>query len=302
MAITVVGNQTVAGLSFVKIRAGVAVVDPVTSVTYIAPVAGVSYIELAVSAQIDTSGLFQFVPDTAVMTDGTSFSLAKLLAESVPVPDATRFEFEKAVVGDSVTLADVFTKLLTYNRILADTFGLTDAQVLAVGKPLQDSVPVYDATASQVSKALADTFVLNDTTARQFVKALSDVTGLADGTQFILNMAVSDTAGTTDALAYAFSKALADTFALQDDDFFALTKLLADGVAMNDSFDAGDGAVFSFSKGVSNVTMVGDATAKHPVKVLADDATAEDAGSLVSQSYCDLTYFAEDYVGESRVF
>lgn len=302
MAITVVGNQTVAGLSFVKIRAGVAVVDPVTSVTYIAPVAGVSYIELAASAQIDTSGLFQFVPDTAVMADGTSFSLAKLLVESVLVPDTTQFEFEKSVTGDSVTLADVFTKLLTYNRYFSDTFGFTDAQTLAVAKALQDSVPVYDATAKQVSKALADTFVLNDTTARQFVKALSDAAGLTDGTQISFAKAAADGVTAPDALAYAFSKALTDTFALQDDDFFALTKLIADGVAMNDSFDAGDGAVFSFSKGVSNVTMVGDATAKHPVKVLADDATAEDAGSLVSQSYCDLTYFAEDYVGESRVF
>jgi sulfur relay (sulfurtransferase) DsrC/TusE family protein len=302
MAITVVGNQTVAGLSYVKIRAGVAVVDPVANVTYIAPVAGVSYIELVASAQIDTSGRYQFVPDLTVILDGLRFTLAKSLPDFAYAVDTTRYEFEKAVSGDSIALTEEFTKLLIFVRFFTDTFGLSEAQVLAVAKALQDSAVMSDAAAKQITKASSDTFALSDVTTKQLGKAIADTYGLTDVYRFSFVKTASDTTTASDAVARAFSKALADTFSLQDTEIFSLAKLLSDGVAMNDGFDAGDGAVYAFSKGISNVTMVSDATSRQSNKVTADTVTTADAGSLFSQSYCDITYFAEDYVGESRVF
>lgn len=302
MSIRVVGNQTIAGLSYVKIRAGVAVVDPVTSVTYIAPVAGVSYIELVASAQIDTSGRYQFVPDRAVMTDGLRFALAKSLVDLVQAADTTRYEFEKAVSADSVAITDGVTKLLTYVRSFADAFNLPDAQVLAVAKALLESAVMSDATAKQVTKVSSDTFVLGDAAANQFTKILADAYGLTDVSRYSFTKISSDTVTAPDAMARAFSKALADAFSLQDTELFSLAKLISDGVAMNDGFDAGDGAVYTFSKGVSNVTMVSDATYRYSNKATADTVTTADAGSLINQDYCDITYFAENYVGESRVF
>lgn len=302
MAITVVGNQTIAGLSYVKIRAGVAVVDPVTSVTCIAPVAGVSYIELVASAQIDTSGRYQFVPDVAVMVDGTSYSLAKSVADTILLPDTTRFDFEKAVTADSVALSEGFTKLLTYVRAYADNAGAADEVALAVAKLLQDSPLAYDAQAKQFTKARSDSFALTDATAKQLAKAVSDSAGLADSSWYSFSKGSADTVSTAEAVLLDFTKLLADTVGHQDAAYRAIAKLLTDGVGMNDAFDTGDGAVFSFSKGVSNVTIMGDATSKHPAKVTADSATTADSGSLVSQDYCDIDYFLDDYVGESRVF
>lgn len=302
MAITVVGNQTVAGLSYVKIRAGVAVVDPVANVTYIAPVAGVSYIELVASAQIDTSGRYQFVPDRAVMTDGLRFALAKSLVDLVQAVDTTRYEFEKTASADSVALTENFTKLLIFVRSFAETLNLSDAQVLAVAKVLQESAVMSDATAKQITKASSDNFALSDAAAKQFTKRLTDAYSLTDAARRSFTKIVLDTVAAPDAMARAFSKALTDTLLLQDTEIYSLAKLLSDGVAMNDGFDAGDGAVYAFSKGVSNVTMVSDATSRHSNKVTADTVTTADAGVLTKQDYCDITYFAEDYVGESRVF
>jgi hypothetical protein len=302
MAITVVGNQTVAGLSYVKIRAGVAVVDPVANVTYIAPVAGVSYIELVASAQIDTSGRYQFVPELTVILDGLRFTLAKPLTNLAYAVDDSHYEFEKAVSGDSIALTEEFTKLLTYVRSFADTFNLPEAQVFNVAKLLQDSAVTSDAAAKLVAKASSDTFALSDVATKQFTKTLADVYGLTDVSRYSFAKSALDTVATPDALAHVSSKALANTFSLQDNELFSLAKLISDGVAMNDGFDAGDGAVYAFSKGISNVTMVSDATSRQPNKVTADTVTTADAGSLSSQSYCDITYFAEDYVGESRVF
>ena len=302
MAITVVGNQTVAGLSYVKIRAGVAVVDPVANVTYIAPVAGVSYIELVASAQIDTSGRYQFVPELTVILDGLRFTLAKPLTNLAYAVDDSHYEFEKAVSGDSIALTDEFTKLLTYVRFFADVLSLSEAQVFDIAKLLQDSAVTSDLAAKHVTKLSADNFALSDSAAKQLAKAIADAYGLTDVSSYSFTKAAFDTATAPDVVERAFFKALANTFSLQDNELFSLAKLISDGVAMNDGFDAGDGAVYAFSKGISNVTMVSDATSRQPNKVTADTVTTADAGSLISQSYCDITYFAEDYVGESRVF
>ena len=35
---------------------------------------------------------------------------------------------------------------------------------------------------------------------------------------------------------------------------------------------------------------------------LSDTTSIADAGSLISQGYCDFSYFADDYVGTSRTF
>ena len=36
--------------------------------------------------------------------------------------------------------------------------------------------------------------------------------------------------------------------------------------------------------------------------IKSDNATASSSGSLISQGYCDITYFDSDYVGVSRSF
>jgi hypothetical protein len=301
MAITVVGNQTVAGLSYIKIRAGVAVVDPVTSVAYVAPVAGVSYIELVASAQVDTSGQYQFVPETVAMSDGTSFSLAKALVDVASTQDTTRYEFEKSV-GDSVELSEAVTRLLIFVRAYSDTTTAADTAALVAAKLLRDAPLVYDAQAKQLTKARSDTFALTDATAKQVAKAVADSANLADVARLSFLKAATDTTSPVEDVLLAISKLLTDAVGPADAAYRTVAKLLADGVGMNDSFDTGDGAVFSFSKGVSNVTIVGDATSKHPAKVVADSATTADSGSLVNQDYCDIDYFLDDYVGESRVF
>jgi hypothetical protein len=53
---------------------------------------------------------------------------------------------------------------------------------------------------------------------------------------------------------------------------------------------------------LADTTSAVDATSLSPEKAIADMIELADAGSLVAQNYCDITYFAEDYVGESRTF
>ncbi len=52
----------------------------------------------------------------------------------------------------------------------------------------------------------------------------------------------------------------------------------------------------------SDNALAGDAAIVAPGKGLQNTASTSDAGSLRSQGYCDLSYFADDYVGATRTF
>lgn len=302
MAISVVGNQAISTLTYVKVRAAVAVVDPTTSVTYIAPVAGISYIEISVGAETDTSGRFQFVPEVVVATDGLRYVLAKLFGDSLSAVSATRIEFEKAPIQDSVALAETIAKFLTFFRTFSEAQGLTDATVLSIGRAIADAVTMVEQRSMSFSRPVFDTYTTNDNVAKSFSRTLTDSYAVAELYSMAFSRPVTDSAAVADAVLTVLHKTIFDSFFVQDDAIRFVQKLLGDGVAMNDGFDAGDGAVYSFSKGVSNVTIVADATAKTPSKGLTEQLALADSGYLVQQDYCDITYFADDYVGVKTLF
>ena len=75
-----------------------------------------------------------------------------------------------------------------------------------------------------------------------------------------------------------------------------------DGFALNDNFGAGDGIAFVWDRTVANVAIMGDNSTIALQYEKSDGAVIVESGSLVSQGYCDPTYFAENYVGDSRSF
>jgi hypothetical protein len=203
---------------------------------------------------------------------------------------------------------DTYVDLSGRYKFVRDTFLVVDSSILAFGKALSDIALVSDAAALSSTKLLSDTVTPTDS----FARAVAYI------------RAFSETSSVSDTTVVSFVKAAYDSFSASDAiTTMSFAKFLTDGVAMNDSFDAVDGSQYAFTKGVSNVVFASeelsrqvdyargftDATgevedAKYLafVKSLADNTTTSDAGSLRSQGYCDFTYFAEDYVGDSRTF
>ena len=79
-------------------------------------------------------------------------------------------------------------------------------------------------------------------------------------------------------------------------------KDLADAFALNDSAESFDGLVVISAKSVSNVVFATEILQRGVVKSPTEEQVVLSSGSLRAQNYCDFTYFAEDYVGESRIF
>ena len=166
-------------------------------------------------------------------------------------------------------------------------------------------VIVSDAVSLAVTKALSSPeIMLSDTTVFDTVKGLSDSVGFTE--VFLATLVflrdLADTAVVSDAHAVAFSKPATDSVSASDASVRSFFKNLTSGVAMNDSFAAGDGLTYSFAKGITNVVFAADAANFSHSKSVSDMIGTTDAGVLAIQNYCDITYFAEDYVGEFRTF
>jgi hypothetical protein len=167
-----------------------------------------------------------------------------------------------------------------------------------------DVFSVTDTTSFSTSKiADADTFTPVDDTTRSTGKGLSDSATMGDSvlTVLIFIRDFTDTTSLADAKTLLVSPAYSDTFTTSETVARSLSKTLTDSFALNDLSDAA-GPTWSFSDFTNNVVSTSDSTTVTNTKGLSDSLSSSDSGTLISQGYCDITYFAEDYVGESRTF
>jgi hypothetical protein len=209
----------------------------------------------------------------------------------------------------SVMFADASVSAVTpavdVSYILLNTSAFLDTT--GQFKYVPEIVVVSDVVALAVAKQFADTV---DATTTVDDLTLQVVKGLNDSVSFtevfsavrVFVRDLTDSVAPADRPYKTTSKPFADTYSISDVSLQALTKRIFDGVAMNDSFDATDGSLFVFAKGVSNIVFAVDTKVFSHNKPFGDMIGASDEGLLVSQNYCDPTYFAEDYIGESRTF
>lgn len=171
------------------------------------------------------------------------------------------------IIFESVTLADGNQFVLAKNKV--DSVLLTDDEFLSVDKSLVDTATMLD----EISALLL------------FIRNFSDGTSVSDENSWVFTPAVKqDAVAVTEVVAKSHSK------------------LVQDGFAMNDGSEAVDGSVYSIAKGISNVAFVGDDNNLIFAASRVESVVVSDAGALLAQGYCDLSYFAEDYVGEARNF
>ena len=183
-------------------------------------------------------------------------------------------------------------------------------QVLAItGKFVEfiavtDTLTEIDDTSLAITKQLTDITELAEQISLGFNTSFADSQALSDlfelATTF--NRDFADTTSFSDAFSQSLDKPLADSMSDADAATLAVAKLIADSLAMADSVvginftDNEDDAVAIDDLGID------DDPEWNLGKNLADTASTTDAGLLIMQDYCDITYFLEDYVGQARTF
>jgi hypothetical protein len=170
-------------------------------------------------------------------------------------------------------------------RYTTDSVVLTDGSVISFAKSPTELVSLADALFREMSLAKSDSVSLADTlqTLLIFVRTFTETISLSDAVTRSFDLGKSESVVTSETLAFTFSKYLSDSFAL------------------NDLSDV-NGTTISFADFTNNVVSSSDLVLLLSGKSIQDTVSSSDSGYLFSQSYCDLTYFAEDYVGEYRTF
>jgi len=275
---------------------------PVVAVSYAIPVTALSYIQLNVSTHLDLAGMYKLVRDTTVVLDSKVLTFGKALAEQAVVTDQKVVAVTKSLT-DSVSLEETFIALITFIRNFADSAGVTDAVAFNVAKALADSATMADAQVFDITKLLQDGVAMNDafdaTDGSQwsFTKGVSNVVFIAEALAKTLSRPLTDSISLSDANTISLDKPLSDSFALVSATAFTLTLPKADSVSVADT-----PAKLVTKAPFTDTTSLLSAISLQPNKHLADNLGAGDSGSLRSQGYADFSYFAEDYVGDSRTF
>jgi hypothetical protein len=260
------------------------VVPVVGTASYVLPAASVEAVVLVAAVALDKAGLYKYARDVVVVSEGKSFSLSRSLSDTTPVSDTSSLSLELPR-ADSVSSSDTTT---------------TEAQ-----KGLFDATSVDSAQAYSFTRgAETDSVSPSDTDVYVFGKGLFETPTITEAARYGLARPLADSYGVSDASSNVFSTSRADEAAIGDifDKQLTYQRSLSDAFGLNDNFGAGDGIAFVWERVIANVAIMGDNSAIALQYGKSDGTVIVESGSLVSQGYCDPTYFAEDYVGDSRSF
>ena len=290
--------------SEVKLRASIAVVDAHAEVSCVVPIAAVSYIFLKVQASLDTTNQNPFVADTFVALDKAVLAVAKQFFEQTQATDAVQSINTALGKADSVVATeDIINILITFIRNFADSVGISDTEAIDFAKSLTDSYGLTDNDVFAFNKyvpdgvAMQDGADVQDGNVHHFEKYIMNMAFMNDANTKFFEKLLTDSPVILDTDIISFSKALTDSFGFTDSDTIDTALLKQEFVVPTDTLAK------AFSKQISPDSIAFlEQIVKNPGKGLSDSAVPDDVGSLRSQGYCDITYFAEDYVGEARTF
>ena len=159
-----------------------------------------------------------------------------------------------------------------------------------------------DLVSLATTKSFNEIVQFNDAQNFTFGKGISDFSTLSDSIVatliFIRNFA--DTSTLLETYSSSLAKALEDSIGSVDTYVFSINKPVSDSLVLLDNMD-GD-IEYQLVKTTSDLLTANDSQIFDVLIVKSENATLNSNGILVMQDYCDITYFLEDYVGQSRTF
>jgi len=226
------------------------------------------------------------VESERVLAKADISKVTPVITRSQVIPTATvTYTIPAAEIAYINLFLDVVVDTTGLYRYITESVVLVDGKVIAFSKSPSDSVSFADSQAKSTSLRKSDSISLSDVleSLLVFVRFFEETISLSDTSTRSINKVNSESIATSETLAFTFQKYLADSFAL------------------NDLSDV-NGTTISFSDFTNNVVSSSDLILLLSSKTIRDSVTSSDSGYLFSQGYCDLTYFAEDYVGYYRTF
>lgn len=241
------------------------------------------------------------IVDIVVPVDATVFVTNKVLADTSALQEFIGVSFSRPVF-DSISMVDQADIAYNIGKIFADSYLLTDSPTVTSGKGIPDLVSMVDNMDGDIEfgliKSISELQFVTESLTNAVGKPITDTfTGL-DQTALGLSRPVSDSISFVDFVTITKTLAIykADIVALQEVFDLAVSK------GISDSFAGVDTTAYAFAKVLDDISTLSDQTVINSSLQKVENAVLNDAGLVVIQDYCDITYFLEDYVGQSRTF
>lgn len=261
-----------------------------------------SILNVVLASDQNVIGISKQLQETQSVVDLVLSSVSKAVADAASLSDGSVTSFDKAS-QDVVLVSEAIVLALT--RTFQDSYSLQDQHALSLSRPSSDSQAVVDSVSVGPGKGLSDQALAGDTFfSFGLGVGLFEQIYQSELRYHTVDKATSDAISVPDALARVTQKPASDSVTAPDsiDLSMAYVRVLESGFATNDSTGVGDGLAFQATKSFNNVSFANDSHVKGTALKKLESLSITDTGSLVSQGYCDITYFAEDYVGDSRSF
>lgn len=237
-----------------------------------------------------------------------------------------------AILVSPVQLAYALGLWLSHSRY-GDGFGVLDKSLLAFFKTKTENLSLAEEVTAEFLKGLKETLSLSDKAIFSLFRGLVDDGEVSDQYSMFFERSVDDSAKIQDSLLLSPSKYAFETVCFVDLKSFLFTRLLTESPKLSDvSFR-------SSVKGLNEAPQFTDALKRVVSKSLFDRLNVDeeldggggfkqkvesarfsdlktfasqktrseliaisDFGSLISQGYCDFSYFESDFVGKFLTF
>lgn len=209
---------------------------------------------------------------------------------------------------ENAFLSDVLSRFVAYSRSFSDQAVSTEALSKTLSRSVGDSSTAVDALARTAGKQITDTAAAQENAVRTVGKSTTDGVGTTETLLRQFGATRADTGLITDAHTRSYSKVLADSLTFSDTlvPTIEFERSFQNTAGVTDDVDGLasilDDQEISFVKTNNNTLFVAETNVLEMGKVFEETASFADAGSLTNQGYCDLSYFASDYVGAVRTF
>lgn len=271
------------------------------AVSYLEPEYRASWVEVQVLAEVTLPDVYQV--DVVTPTDLKTLAFTKSLQDvTAGFSDVATRATEKAA-ADSVVMFDDTDIDYWIEKNLADLQTIADATAIITGKPLVETITPADLVALDSTKSLADLVgAPTDAVANVIYKSLADSISFTDAAQafklYIRSFSESLTTPDDDVIEAQQPKTEVAT--ASDTSLLGVSKGLSEGLNLIDNMD-GD-IEYAFIKVIGELLVSSDTQVIDLSTLKSDNILTSSEGVLVQQDYCDITYFATDYVGTSRTF
>jgi len=225
----------------------------------------------------------KFNNNTAAATDLFELiaAFARAFTEQLDTNDETVLSVGTAR-SDTATAVDVFAKSVNFARSFSEQADLTDSDTISVGKELSEAPLAEDLFVRVVA----------------FTRALAEQPAVAEERVIIFSRPLGDSASSSESASLGVGSVQQEQFFVAEDEIFGVGKGFSHTAGVTDLLEIA-GAI---SRALATQADTVDSFSLSFGKPLSNTTSIADAGSLVSQGYCDLSYFADDYVGAVRTF